>query len=408
MKKFVTGFTTNFDGVTFGSADEGAKTVIVSTIAAGSFGAVYGFVPEVREKVVEKITQIIYDTVGPGRLHQIPAVTDLRYTEKDQMVRFNRSANAESYYVVVENLTSKKMLGITSICNFIKVSDMRDFRTGDDVKITVVAEGDMIKTRDSEPVSIEYKMQDMDNIVCSSISKYFFKKMSRLNDSTTGGNLREATIDTLEQEGNFVKITGSAIGMFNRPVNYVYSDDITQYKTEFDYDLSELQNFTRYVYGIRKSVSNGFSVSNEYKHKYTDIAEKIQESGAFADLESKGYTVDELQYSNGEFEANQDQKIETVYSATYRATHPTLKRITYRQSHKLTHDFVEGWQTADYLAAFKNGEGGVLSSEKENVVGGAMMNHLYEMKDKHDYVSFLEDEQQNQTSQSKQQSDREM
>jgi len=50
----------------------------------------------------------------------------------------------------------------------------------------------------------------------------------------------------------------------------------------------------------------------------------------------------------------------------------------------------------------------VLSSEKENVVGGAMMNHLYEMKDKHDYVSFLEDEQQNQTSQSKQQSDREM
>ncbi len=88
MKKFVTGFTTNFDGVTFGSADEGAKTVIVSTIAAGSFGAVYGFVPEVREKVDEKITQIIYDTVGPGRLHQIPAVTDLRYTEKDQMVRF--------------------------------------------------------------------------------------------------------------------------------------------------------------------------------------------------------------------------------------------------------------------------------------------------------------------------------
>lgn len=73
MKKFVTGFTTNFDGVTFGSADEGAKTVIVSTIAAGSFGAVYGFVPEVREKVDEKITQIIYDTVGPGRLHQIPA-----------------------------------------------------------------------------------------------------------------------------------------------------------------------------------------------------------------------------------------------------------------------------------------------------------------------------------------------
>ena len=41
--------------------------------------------------------------------------------------------------------------------------------------------------------------------------------------------------------------------MFNRPVNYVYSDDITQYKTEFDYDLSELQNFTRYVYGIRKA-----------------------------------------------------------------------------------------------------------------------------------------------------------
>ncbi|MDY0214054.1 MAG: hypothetical protein RBS24_00785 [Bacilli bacterium] len=30
MKKFVTGFTTNYFGVNFGSADKGAKTVIVS------------------------------------------------------------------------------------------------------------------------------------------------------------------------------------------------------------------------------------------------------------------------------------------------------------------------------------------------------------------------------------------
>ena len=36
VKKFVTGFTTNFDGVTFSSADEGAKTLIVSYTEGGT------------------------------------------------------------------------------------------------------------------------------------------------------------------------------------------------------------------------------------------------------------------------------------------------------------------------------------------------------------------------------------
>lgn len=366
--------------------------LIVVIVAAAGFGASYAFIPGVKEKVDEKIVEIIYNTIGPGRLVKNEMVTDMRFDELKGTLYFTPVEGIKDYFAGVKNLTNgEEFTYHTYSAGYASVRNMEEFRTGDLLEFYVITQGDGIKTDSSDRALLQYTIQDMDNIIYRNIGEVFYKKIRNYSTKNIEIELVSSNINSIEQKSSEVIITELVIDRLGRPNNVIHTIDINKLDPTLNTNLEDLRAFKNFVYKINNKKDN-YSEQTSIVSTHTNMNDSLQGERLFADLEADGYTANQLQFSNGEVNSYEQNKVEVKYSALYRAVHPTLKPITFRQTHTFEMDFVADYTAPKYLKAYQEGAEAVIVSSEREVIDYSLMHHLYEMEDKVDYISFLETE----------------